>query len=77
VRSGEIIDVMRHVFGEIQVHPYGGAILTYALDVGFFTRFDATNPAHRELLDLLCRIEATLMSIDAVGTEHAILVART
>lgn len=75
VRSAEIVPVMRQVFGEVEVHPYGGGILTYALDDGFYRGYDPESAAHRELLALLCRIESTFMRTGELPTEHAMLMA--
>lgn len=75
VRSSEIIAVMRRTFGEVEEHPYGGPILTYALDRGFYDGYDDENPNHRALLDLFCNIERHYMSSGELRTEHAILIA--
>jgi SAM-dependent methyltransferase len=76
VRSAEIVDAVRAAFGDVAVHPYGGGILTYALDEAFYRGYDNTNPRHRDTLEMLCDLEARLMACGELATEHAILVAR-
>jgi SAM-dependent methyltransferase len=76
VRSAEIIPLLRKSFAEVEVRPYGGAILAYALDATFYRAFRKDDPCHRDLLGLLCRIEQHFAEGGEMGTEHAILIAR-
>ena len=75
VSSDRIVSSIRARFGEVNVHPYGGAVLAYALDGAFYAGFDAQNPAHARLLHALCSLEAFLVRSGELPDEHAIIVA--
>lgn len=75
VSSDRIIPTIERYFGKVHVHPYGGAILAYALDSAFYTNFDPDDSRHCALLDLLCNIEGQLIAIGDLPMEHAIIVA--
>ena len=75
VRSEEIIPLVQEFFGEVEVHPYGGGLLAYALDARFYASFDEDRAAHAKTLDMLCAFERHCMGIGEIGPEHAILVA--
>lgn len=75
VSSDVILSSIRARFGEVHVHPYGGAVLAYALDGAFYAGFDAQNPEHTRLLDALCSLEALLVRSGELSDEYAIIVA--
>jgi hypothetical protein len=75
VRSEEIIPLMRNYFSNVEVRPFGGGILQYALDSNFYSFFDGTNPVHTRTLSLLRHIEQSLMEMGELGAENAFLTA--
>ena len=75
VRSHQIIPLVGKYFAEVEVHPYGGGILAYALDASFYRRFDPLNRHHVDLLRLLCDVEEHYTDTGELGTEHAIIIA--
>lgn len=75
VRSAEIIPLMRAYFASVEIHPYGGAVLAYALDSAFYRGFNPQDRRHVELLRLLCELEEHLTDSGEVGLEHAIMIA--
>jgi hypothetical protein len=76
IRSADIIPACGKIFGDLRVHQYGGALLTYALDEQFYRAFDTSNPSHVKLLDLLCMIEERFLAMGTVPPEHAVLIAQ-
>lgn|GEM_PF-1798882 len=76
VRSADILPLIRRTFPDVEVHPYGGAILAYALDNRFYDCYDANNPMHRATLDLLCQLEEHYTQTGELGAEHAVIIAR-
>lgn len=75
VSSDRIVSSIRARFGEVHVHPYGGAVLAYALDGAFYAGFDGQNPEHARLLHALCSLEALLVRSGELPDEYAIIVA--
>lgn len=76
VRSGEIVSLMHNYFNDVEVHSYGGALLTYALDKKFYENYDCNNVQHKRLLDLLCVLENYFIQTKQVNIEYAILVGK-
>ncbi len=75
VSSDRILPAVRRRFAEVHVHPYGGALLAYALDSAFYAGYRADRPDHRELLETLCALESHLVASGELHDEHAIIVA--
>ena len=75
VSSDRILHAVRRRFGDVHVHPYGGALLAYALDSAFYAGFKAEDPRHRLLLQALCSLESLLVQSGELPDEHAIIVA--
>ena len=75
VSSDRIVPAMRARFGETHLHPYGGAVLAYALDSAFYAGFDPSDAGDQRLLQTLCSLEAFLVDAGELGDEHAIIVA--
>jgi SAM-dependent methyltransferase len=75
VSSDRIVDAIRRRFGQVHLHPYGGAVLAYALDRGFYDGFDEGNATHVALLEELCRLEAHYVEVGELPHEHAVIVA--
>jgi SAM-dependent methyltransferase len=76
VRASEIVGAVRRVFDEVEVRPYNGSLLAYALDRRFYESFDPTDEAHRLLLDTLTALEQGLIASGELAPHHAALVAR-
>lgn len=75
VSSDRILEAVRARFDEMHVHPYGGALLAYALDGAFYDGFDVKRPEHLLLLEALCSLEATLVRSGELASEYAVIVA--
>ena len=75
VRSAEIIPLMQKHFPHVEVRPYGGALLAYALDTTFYRAFKRHDPRHTELLRLLCELEEHFTHTGELGPEYAFLIA--
>jgi len=76
VNSSAIIPTLREHFENVEVLYYDGSILKYALDSHFYANYDDTNERHRELLNLLFRIEDTLISTGDLPRDHAEIICR-
>jgi len=76
VNSSAIIPTLREHFENVDVLYYDGSILKYALDSRFYANYDAANARHRELLDLLFRIEDALISTGDLPRDHAEIICR-
>jgi SAM-dependent methyltransferase len=75
VASDRIVDNVNARFPETHMHPYGGALLTYALDPAFYTGYDEGNATHATLLHTLCDLESFFVETGELPREHAIIVA--
>ncbi len=76
VRSDAVIPAIKDAFDEVEIRPYNGSLLMYALDSVFYRRFNEENEHHRELLDLLTTVEETLVRIGAVPPDNVHILAR-
>ncbi|HLL88566.1 MAG TPA: class I SAM-dependent methyltransferase [Tepidisphaeraceae bacterium] len=76
VRSADVIPLLRRHFSTVDVRPYGGGLIAYAIDRRFYEKYDAANPAHVRLLDLITSLEAHFTATGECPMEHAIIVAR-
>jgi SAM-dependent methyltransferase len=76
VRASEIVGALRRVFDEVEVRPYNGSLLAYALDRRFYESFDPADEGHRALLDTLTDLEQRLIASGELAPHHAALVAR-
>lgn len=77
VSSHRIVSTIERHFGKVHIHPFGGAILAYALDAAFYEGFDPSDGRHCALLDLLCDVEERLIATGDLPMEHAIIVAES
>jgi SAM-dependent methyltransferase len=75
VSSDRIVPTIERHFSKVHIHPYGGAILAYALDPAFYSGFDPDDKRHCALLDLLCDVEHRFIAMGDLPMEHAIIVA--
>jgi SAM-dependent methyltransferase len=76
VQASEIVGALRRVFGEVEVRPYNGSLLAFALDARFYESFDAKDESHRLLLETLTSLEQGLIASGQIAPHHAALVAR-
>jgi len=76
VRSDEIIPIMQKHFKDIDIKYYNGSVLFYALDRKFYETYDHDQKEDRALLDLLIKIEKTMIDIGELESDHAHIIAR-
>jgi len=57
VKSSAIISTLKNHFADVNVRYFNGSILFYAFDRAFYENFDANNPQHSRLLELLFALE--------------------
>jgi len=76
VRSAEIIPIAKRVFQAMEVRPFGGGLLRYALDKCFYTNFDMRNPVHTKSLEMLCQLERHFEDTGEIGIDNAFIIAR-
>ena len=76
VRSSEIIPLVKDIFPDVEVRPFGGGILMHALDGNFYANFDMNNPLHTKSLEMLCQLEKHFMDTGEIGIENAFIIAR-
>jgi len=76
VHASQIVSSIRRRFEDVNVRPYNGSILYFALDQAFYERYDDSNPRHRRVLDMLCEIERELVALGEVPSAAAHIVAR-
>jgi hypothetical protein len=70
------VGALRRAFGEVEVRPYNGSLLAYALDRRFYESFDPGDEHHRHLLDTLTSLEHRLIASGELTPHHAALAAR-
>lgn len=73
VGSHLIIPTLKKYF-DVEVRYYNGSILSYALDKNFFQNFDESNRKHVEILEMLFRIEDSLVSSGEINHDHAHII---
>jgi SAM-dependent methyltransferase len=76
VSSDRIIPTLQRCFDEVEVKYFNGSILFYALDSAFYDNFDARNPAHEAILQMLFDIEDTLAATGEISQDNAHIVCR-
>lgn len=76
VNSERIIPELRKHFTDMDVKYYDGSILMYALDAKFYQNYNADNPVHGKLLDLLFRIEDTFIASGELPRDNAHIICR-
>jgi SAM-dependent methyltransferase len=73
VRSNEIIPVLRQEFREIEVQPFNGSALQYALSPVFYENFRRARDG--ALLDGLVAIERALITSGELTSDNAVIIA--
>ncbi len=76
VRADEIVPLVQRTFADVEVRPYHGSLLHYALDDRFFERYDDTSERDRLVLDALVDLERRLIDAGELASDHAVIVAR-
>jgi hypothetical protein len=76
VRSSEIIPLAKNYLPGVEVRPWGGGILQYALDENFYACFDANNPLHAKSLEMLCQLERHFLDTGEMGDDYAFMIWR-
>jgi 2-polyprenyl-3-methyl-5-hydroxy-6-metoxy-1,4-benzoquinol methylase len=76
VRSSAIIPTLKKEFAEVEVRSFNGSILFYALDRAFYDNFDAGNPAHLGLLDLIFALEDHYVASGEIQYDNAHIICR-
>lgn len=74
IRGNEIIPILQQAFDRVEVRPFHGSILFYALGTEFYERFDPANKKHQKLLNMLFDIEDTLIENGEVQNENAHII---
>ena len=76
VRSDEIIPIIQNHFKDIDIKYYNGSVLFYALDRKFYETYDHNKKEDRALLDLLIKIEKTMIDVGELESDHAHIIAK-
>lgn len=74
VASDRIIPILTEVFDKTEVKYFGGSILFYALGEKFYNRFNLEDESHREVLEMLFRVEDTLISTGEIPADNAHII---
>ncbi|HEX3130981.1 MAG TPA: class I SAM-dependent methyltransferase [Thermoanaerobaculia bacterium] len=75
VRSADIIKVVSHYFDVVEHNPAGGTVLQFLLH-GIAGNFRPEDPESMKVLDLLIRIERTLIEVGDIQSDFVLLAAR-
>jgi SAM-dependent methyltransferase len=75
VRSEEILEIVGHYFDVVECNPAGGTILQFLLH-GIAGNFRPEDPESMAVLDMLIRIERTLIDVGDLPSDFVLLVAR-
>lgn len=75
VRSSDIPDVVASYFDIVAFHPSGGSLLQFLLN-GIAGNFRDDDPESMRVIDMLLRLEDSLLEIGELQNDFAVLVAR-
>lgn len=75
VRSADILAVVGHYFDVVEHHRSGGTVLQFLLQ-GIAGNFRSEDPEATAILDLLLRIESTLIDVGDLESDFAVVAAR-
>jgi SAM-dependent methyltransferase len=75
IRSADILEVVGHYFDVVECNPAGGTILQFLLQ-GIAGNFRPEDPESMEVLDLLLRIDRTLVGVGDLQSDFVVLAAR-
>jgi len=75
VASDRIIPILTETFDSLEVKYFGGSILFYALGANFYDRFDFQNKHHRDLVEILFKIEDAMIEAGEIGADNAHIIA--
>jgi hypothetical protein len=76
VHSDLIIQTLQNTFDEINIRYFAGSIVYYALDEDFYNNFDTTRNSHHKVLDMLFKIEDTLIETGELQPDNAHIICR-
>lgn len=76
VRASDIIPIVRTCFKTVDIRPFGGGILQYALDTEFYANFDINNATHVRTLEMLRQLERHFVCTQEVDINNAFIIAR-
>jgi len=76
VNSEMIIPTLKKYFETVDVKYFNGSIVMFALGPTFYNKFNMNNPAHCSLLDLLFKIEETLVEIGEIPNINAHIICK-
>ena len=74
VNSENILPVLKQHFEQVEILPYHGSILLYALDDNFYNNFDFQNDSHRKVLETLFIIEDAFISAGEIQNDNAHII---
>lgn len=75
VRSEEILEIVGHYFDVVECNPAGGTLLQFLLH-GIAGNFRPEDPESLAVLDMLIRIEKTLIDVGDLPSDFVLLAAR-
>jgi SAM-dependent methyltransferase len=75
VRSADILEVVGHYFDVVECNPAGGTVLQFLLH-GIAGNFRPEDPESMKVLDLLIRIESTLIEVGDLRSDFVVVMAR-
>jgi len=75
VHSSDVIGVMKSVFPNVEVRPFGGALLASAISPHLMDVLDLSNPDHCALLEVFIQIEQIAETFGDVDSANAFLIA--
>lgn len=75
IRSADILEVVGHYFDVVESNPAGGTVLQFLLH-GIAGNFRPEDPESMEVLEMLIRIEKTLVGVGDLQSDFVMLTAR-
>lgn len=76
IKSSEIISTLKNHFSDVDVRYFNGSILFYALDRNFYENYNANNPQHSRLLELLFALEDFYVDVGEMQNDNAHIICR-
>jgi SAM-dependent methyltransferase len=74
VHSSGIIPTLKQTFADVTVRYFNGSLLMYALGAEFYANYAPDNANHKKLLDLLFKIEDTLIDMGELTPDNAHII---
>ncbi|MBZ2170927.1 class I SAM-dependent methyltransferase [Nitratidesulfovibrio sp. SRB-5] len=76
VNSINVIPTLKKYFSQVDVRYFDGSIAFYAFDEKFYANFDASNPDHMNLLNIIFDIEDRFIASGEIGRDNAHIICR-